>query len=511
MRIRKFEHTLDPTTQKRLHILSTCVFTAMAIATILISLWTHRLAGFTFPNPWNDEPWMLWGAVSFMEHNTPFSDFLNYDRPIFAFPVYGVTLGVLFKITGFSFSIARWVSWICTIVAYLALLRIIRRQPFSLIAAGVASLFFLGASTVVAGNMARPEAFVLLLSSIAFSLLADQKYWKGLAVSACCGLFHVAGIFFFLGAIGTVVVGVLRRHPVPRPSRSDWIMIAAVSLIVLAHMAVILAHWDYYVMDTRATVQVDAPGNAISRVFCSPMTPWYASAVLLAIFFLWKSPSLLPWVAFGGIAVLIPGLRLQMWYSIYLQMGFLMLTTALPLAAWMLVTHLSPPQSPLGQIIRTSTYFIPLFFLLVFCYRNGWITGPNHYPEKLEWGWGMKFDKSDYMQPADIKAIANALKPYANQPRIYRIYFMPDADALFCYGHLPTNVIPYQAIWTSSPADLFLFRKSRHYPNWWRTQYVEAAARRKNIALDHPFFSREGTEFWYLFDSTSTPVQPVTP
>ena len=507
MRIWEF----NSTTQKRLQTSSTFIFWTIAIVTISISLWTHQLAGFTFPNPWNDEPWLLWGSVSFMENNSPFSEYLNFDRPVFAFPVYGITLGLLFKLTGFSFALARWISWGCTMVAYLALLRIIRRFPFSLVAVGIASLFFLGSSTVVAGNMARPEAFVLLLSSIAYLLLADQKYWKGLAVSAGCGLFHVAGIFFFLGAIGTVAMCSFRQRSFPLPSRSDWIVITISSLIVLAHVAIILTHWQYYWMDTKATVQVDPLGNAFSRLFFSPMTPWYVGAVLLAAVFLWKAPHDLPWIAFGGICLLIPGIRLQMWYSIYLQMGFLMFAISLPLATWMIMTHLLPFQTHLWRLIRTSAYFTTLFLLLVYSYRNGWITGPNHYPQKLEWGWGMKFDKADYMQPADISAIANALQPYASHSRIYRIYFMPDADALFCYGHLPTNVIPYQAIWTSTPADLFLFRLSRHYPDWWRTQYVEAAAHRKNISLDQPFYSRDGTESWYLFDATVKPAMIINP
>ncbi|MDR0993541.1 MAG: hypothetical protein LBN38_03100 [Verrucomicrobiota bacterium] len=153
----------------------------------------------------------------------------------------------------------------------------------------------------------------------------------------------------------------------------------------------------------------------------------------------------------------------------------------------------------------SAAYLIALSLLLVFCYRDGRITGPNHYPQKLEWGWGMKFDEADYMQAADIEAIEQALRPYATQTKTYRIMFMPDADALFCYGRFPSNVVPYQPIWTDIPPDLFLFRQSRHYPDWWRTQYVEAAALRYQITLDQPFYSRDGTEAWYLID----PAQPL--
>lgn len=486
------------------------LFWSIGLGTILVSLWVHRLAGFTFPNPWNDEPWMLWGAVSFMEKCTPFSEYLNYARPIFAFPAYGVALGTLFKFTGFSFALARWTSWIGTMLAYLAVLRIARRQPFAPVAALVASLFFLGASAVIAGNMARPEAFVLLLAASAFCLLAEGQVWKGLAVSAGCGIFHVVGVFFFLGAAGTVAASALRERRLPRPARADWVFVAGAAVLVLAHFAVIATHWNYYLTDTRATVQVDSPGNSIARIFSSNMTPWYAVAVALGLFFLWKDPRRLPWIAFGGIGLLIPGLREQMWYDVYLQMGFLMLALALPLAGWLVVSMALRrwPAIParFGQLARAAAYFALLGGMLLVCYRNGRITGPNHYPQKLEWGWGMRFDAADYMQPADVAAIAKALEPYANQPRTYRIYFMPDADALFIQGRFPANVIPYQAIWTDIAPDLFLFRRSRHFPDWWRIQYVEKAAQRFGLHLDQPFHSRDGTESWYLVDASAHPA-----
>jgi hypothetical protein len=330
---------IEPSRRKPLDAWLNALFWAIALCTLLISCWAHRLAGFTFPNPWNDEPWMLWGAIFFLQHNTPFSDFINLERPVFAFPAYGTALGLLFKATGVSFSLARWTSWVGTMLAYLALLRIVRRHPFPRIAAGTVSLFFLGSAAVIAGNMVRPEAVVLMLAAVSFSLLTDRKDWKGLALSACCGIFHIAGLFFFLAAFGTVVARALRLHRFPpRPRLTDWLFIAAIATLILLHGAVILTHWDVYLLDTLTNVQVDNPSNAVGRLLFSPMTPWYAMAAGLALFFFWRNPDHLPWIAFGGACLLIPAFRLQMWYDIYRQMGLMMMTLTIPLLAWEIST-----------------------------------------------------------------------------------------------------------------------------------------------------------------------------
>ena len=160
-------------------------------------------------------------------------------------------------------------------------------------------------------------------------------------------------------------------------------------------------------------------------------------------------------------------------------------------------------------MVGTAAYFATLFLLLLMCRRHDWITGPNHYPRKLNWGWGMQLSNLAYMQPADLQAIADALKPYGARPGIFRVFFMPEADGLFLHGRLPPNVIPYQPVNTAIRPDLFVFRQSRHYPDWWRTQYVEGRAREYGLVLEQPFHTRDGTEAWYLLESGPRPPAPT--
>ena len=489
---------------------SRLAFCLVAATTVAISLWVHAKAGFTFPNPWNDESWMLWGAISFMENNTPFSEYLNFERPVFAFPSFAVAMGMVFKVLGFSFALARWISWAFTMGAYLCVLRMVRRLDYPLIAAASASLFFLGASTVVAGNMVRPEALVLFLGAGSFALLTGERPWKALAISSCCGIFHTAGLIFFLGIVATAAALSLRNRRCPsRPSRSDvWIAGAALA-ILSAHAFVIASHWQFYLMDIRATVQVDPPGGAFSRIFASAMTPWYSAAAILGLICLWMKPDRIPWIAFGCVCLLIPSIRLQMWYDVYRQMGFMMLTVSLPMVAGDLAAFLArrffPSARSIWLVARTAAFLVALALMLRLCRQHDWITGPNNYPQKLQWGWGMRFDDRPYIMASDIDAIAKALQPYASSNKTIRLFSMPEADALFFWDRLPDNVVPYQAVWSQQKPDLFLFRGSSHYPDWWRKQYVEKHALKYGIPWDHPFLVRNGTELWVLHD----PLKPV--
>ena len=486
----------------------------IAAVTASISFWVHLKAGFTFPNPWNDESWMLWGSISFLENNSPFSEYLNFERPVFAFPSFAVAMGLVFKVFGFSFALARWISWALTMGAYFCVLRMVSKLTFPLISAAASSLFFLGAAVVVAGNMVRPEALVLFLGALSFAVLDHSRPWKALAVASCCGIFHTTGLLFFIGISATATALLLRDRRRPsRPTRSDcWVAAVALAILV-AHASVIASHWHYYLMDIRATVQVDPPGGAFSRIFASSMTPWFSVAAILGIANLWLKPARIPWIAFGCVCLLIPSVRLQMWYDVYRQMGFMVLALALPTAAADLAAFFAGRIAPKSRSIvrgaRWVAFLLPLALMLRFCQRHDWITGPNNYPQKLQWGWGMRFDDRPYIFASDIDAIENALRPYAGSGKTLRLFSMPEADALFFRDRLPDNVIPYQAVWSQTKPDLFLFRASRHYPDWWRTQYVEKHAKRFGISWDRPFHERDGTEFWVLHDP-SLPVPSLT-
>ena len=93
-------------------------------------LFSHHQLGFKYPMPWPDEGSFLWQAISFQENNTLFATELNPDRPVFWMPPgYMVWSGFLFKITGFSFVFARFLSSAYVFGALMCLGGIVSRFP----------------------------------------------------------------------------------------------------------------------------------------------------------------------------------------------------------------------------------------------------------------------------------------------------------------------------------------------------------------------------------------------
>jgi hypothetical protein len=201
-------------------------------------------------------------------------------------------------------------------------------------------------------------------------------------------------------------------------------------------------------------------------------------------------------------------LRPQMWYEVYNQMAFLWLTLLIPWALVLVVgaglsrwwTHLA---SSMMIILLLLVFGVACLPMLKLCYAHGFITGPNHYPMKLGWGWGMRMDAAPYITETDIEAVVAEIEHHVADGKPYRVFFMPEADGLFFYGRLPTNAIPYQGVRTTVRGDMAVFRMSRHPPEWWTDQHV-----RRHLTIYggegiKPFYERDGTESWILIPPPS--------
>jgi len=245
-------------------------------------------------------------------------------------------------------------------------------------------------------------------------------------------------------------------------------------------------------------------GNTVwERVFLSNKTPWLAMFGVLAVVGFWKDRQLLVPALLGGAALSTMLLRPQMWYEIYNQMAFMWITLLIP---WTLVSGggavLSHRKKILAKGMRTTillaVFVVGSLPMLKICYGHGFITGPNHYPAKLGWGWGMRMDSSPYITEKDIKRVLLEIESYATGDKKYRVFFMPEGDALFFYGRMPSNTIPYQGVRTDVMGDLAVFRLSRHQPPWLRDQHVMKSLDIYGGTDIEPFYGRDGTEKWIL-------------
>jgi len=473
----------------------------IAAATLLVSAYAHIKAGYTLPIPWNDEPWYAWSSISLAEHNTFFSESLNPERVLPLVPMFQVPLAMVFKMAGFSFALTRWISWGWMALAYLGVLFLIRSRPLPLISAAVASLFFLGATSVVAGNMCRPEAMVWAFAVWTFVLVDREQWWKALSLAAIGAWVHQIGMVFFAGMLFLFMERALKSKGHIRPGRSDWAFMA-LAAVALAGQALFIWHfWTWFWADFGEASKEPVKQTLGVRIFFSNKTPWLAVYAGLFGVSLWRFRRLLVPVAIGGCAYVSMLVRPQMWYEIYNQMSFMWLALTIPWALYWATEGafkiwITPMRPGLRSSLMIVAFAAGLLPMLKMGYAHGFVTGPHNYPAKLGWGWGMQMDPHPYITEQDIQAVSKEIEKYAADGNKHRVFFMPEGDALFFHGRMPSNTIPYQGVYTEVKGDLAVFRLSRHQPKWMRDQHVMKYLRIYGGEGLEPFYERDGTEKW---------------
>ncbi len=475
----------------------------LAIGTILVSAYAHLQAGFTLPNPWNDEPWFLWSAISMAENGTYFSESLNPDRVVLMSILYQAPLALLFKLTGFSFSLARWVSWGYLMVSYAGILVLVSRRPFPLISAAVGSLFYLGASAVVAGNMCRPEAMVWAIVVWSFVAADRGHYWRAMALSGVAVLVHQVAIVFFAAHLWIYLVRMVESRKWIGPARGDGFVMAVAGGCLALYLSFLAVHFQTSLADLQEAAGEPFKQTLWERFFLSNKTPWLMGLGGLLGLSHWRFKRLsLPVVLAGG-AFCVMLVRPQMWYEVYNQMAFMWLTLILP---WLAVLMVEAGMERRGwrafsgvrTAILLAVYLAGVLPMLKLCYGHGFITGPRHYPAKLGWGSGMQMDPAPYITEQDIRTVLAEIKRHVADDRKYRVFFMPEGDALFFHGRMPSNAVPYQGVRTRVRGDMAVFRLSRHPPAWWTEQYVRKWLAEYGGGGIAPFYGRDGTEQWIL-------------
>ncbi|MBQ7251570.1 MAG: hypothetical protein IJS32_03100 [Kiritimatiellae bacterium] len=466
----------------------------LLVGALTVSAYTHWRAGFTFPSPWNDEPWFLWTSVELCDTGHWASPSLRPDAPLVLSPLFALANAGLYKLFGIGLGVSRWFSWVCMALAGLAIMDMSRRRPWPWLSAFVVSLFLLGADSVIAGNMARPEAMIWMLATWGFALLDRGKTGQGLLLVALAINLHILGIVFFSGALCIAGVQSFDRIRAKRPwttREKCWIALAAVtaSALVLYNAS----RFDSTVF--TAATQEDT-SSIWRRLGISYRWFWLAIGGVAWLHCAFRKRDHLCCLSLALLGLLPLVLRSQMWYAVYEQQGFGMLLLSLSWVAGDLFRGGFP------RIARFASAAVAVG-MLVFAYRFGWITGPRNYPEKLQWGWGMTIEKTPpvYLSQEDKNAILGEISRHLDgRPRPVRVFFCPEADGLFFHGILPDGVIPYQGVRTDVMGDMAVFRFSRHMPEWARNQHVRKLLTAYDGGEVFPFRTRDGTESWLFVD-----------
>ena len=468
----------------------------LPIAVLAVSGWVHHVAGLTFPVPWDDEAIFVYPAAAVGESNQLQTDSLNAARPVFYHsPAYPIAMGLFFKIAPAGLPAGRWFSWLLLALAYLAGLGMVRRLDSRIFAEIVLSLFFLGAPTAIAGNVARPEALILGLCLAGYWMKLKQRFWAAAALLLLGCLVHPAAWFLAVAA----TVGHLReegwRCPLPAKRDWPWLVLAAGCFLALAAYVGSRWHWVWSDLQVSFGFLHQTWGQRLATL----KSPWTAipAAVVLALpcaTFRMRRP-LFSLSTLATALWFLPVYRPEMWYSVYT-------TFAYALAAVVLVEiaacHLPGAVRRFGQPVVMGAVLLGAFIL-------GYLPDPRHYPDYLWWRHMTIRPQPAYLCATDVEAVANALRAQPVAPGAGRVQFYPNGDGTLFLGRLPEPWIPYYPSFTDVSPTAIVFHQTRlAYPSF--PPLIAAAMEAHGVDLARPVHVRDETEKWYVWFAAPEPT-----
>ena len=495
---------LSPSQHKLLSQLSRWSYGLILVAVLAVSFHVHRRAGLTLPNPWNDEPRDLWAAKTWAETGRFMAPELNPDRPVVLYGGgYAATVGLFMRAFGYTLETARWLSWLGLAGAWIATARLLRRLPGSPLLLGLAGLFFLGPAHVVAGNMARPEALVLLIVTLGYGFLLKDQPLKAIFLCGLGVIVHPNALYFLLGTlIYVATMPSLWRRLWP-PTRGDWIAIVACSISVLLSAAMIWSIWEWFYQDFFVVaLTVNLKYDPLAKL--ADFRWWLAlmGGLFLAARLLRQRSAI--WMLYGLAALLISLMGGEMWYDVYKMTGFMALLTGGPVVLFQIGERLGQRWKgrPLGTACIGAGLLGAALGLLAMghlSYRHGFIAGPRHYPQKLSWGWGMTMADPGvpYVTAEDKRIVAELALKIAGDHPAPLIEFPVTGDSFLFTEALPKPAIAFRRIDTEIPSQVEVYHLSRYIPAWVQKVILRDMAAR-NISESTPDYERDGTERWYV-------------
>jgi hypothetical protein len=467
--------------------------------TIALSANAHKVAGLTLPLPWDDEAAFIWPAVSFMEHGTLRSDYLNPERPIMWMPPgYVLLLGIIFRATGYSLEFARWLSWIFTIAGYCAAVALLWRHPLRLISIGLCSALWLGGTFVSIGNIARMDSLTFATALCGYLLITRNLPYMGLALLCINILIHPNGVYFLTVAIGYGLI--IYRTTWPHIKRSEIVALSIASVLIMLYGAYVLQNKAAFMQDMAMQFGRKGDRNPILHLMTGTNL-WYFSALsIVSLYFAARRSPLLLYVGLTAACFSVSRIGMEMWYEVFAEFSFVMMSIGcLWFARYIFM------KSRLHVAIVYALVCILTFPVLLFHYRNGFIPGPRNWPAKLTWGWGMRTETEiPYFTELDFCSVQSAVEKML--PRTdhipARVAFQPSGDGLLFYDAWKDKAHVYAPHFTSIPADIHVVRESRYTPSWQQSRsqdYVNAVPKHA-----HSLIVRDETEKWHIYLTTSS-------
>ena len=483
------------------------VWWGLALALLLGSYLAHlSTLGLHFPTPWPDEGSFLWPAIAVQEHSTLLAPQLNPERPVMWMPPgYMILQGLIFKLTGFSFSWARTLSALYLCGALVCLAGLLGRLRLRWAHLALVAVFLHSPGVLLAGNTARMEPLVLLLGLGGCLLVQRRMIYLGLCVVALAPLVHPNGVFFGLAGLLLAAPIVWREPRRLRPARLELVALALVLACWGAYGLHVAQHWDSFLADMR--MQVDSKLR---------IDQWTGGAGRRAL----DPVRLIPDLLLLGAALYARRYRLALWPLIAVAaalqaLGLLMVgwmyelyaATGLLLASVVTLEVLGHASSRLPWM-RPAPRAVAAVIVLTLA-----LGGANQQllARDLAFTGAVAKAASDvdvhsgpaYFTPTDRRAIAAYLRTLEASPRPLTVQFLPWSDALLVPELQTARVRFLQPTMYERPSDVCIIHRSRRIPKTLVDSIGLRVTFREKVPVEPKNWpsiqERDGTERWIVY------------
>ena len=432
---------------------------------------------------------------------------LNPDQPSMLYGGgYAAAVGLFMRAFGYSLETARHFSWLCLAGAWSLTALVLARWPWRPLWLALSGLYFLAPVHVVAANVARPEALVLLVATLGYWRLLNGAPLQAIFLCGLGVIVHPNALYFLLGVLGYVALLPDLWRRLWRPTRADGVVMALCVVPVLLSGWMILRIWEHWFGFFRLQLEYNVTYGPVEKLVVFRW--WLAGAAggALAARAL-RLPAAI-WLVYGTMALLAALMGGEMWYEVYKLTGLMTLLAGWPIVLWQTGRWLGArwPGRPLGRAgaaIGGVAAAACLLALMDMNFRHGFLVGPRNYPQKLSWGVVMADPGVPYVTADDKRIVADlALRAAGDHPAPV-VEFPATGDSFLFIDALPPPAMPRFAVLTEARSQVIVFHLSRYLPPM-LTQRVRGQLARWNIDEAQPDYERDGTEKWYV-----RPVPPV--
>lgn len=337
-------------------------------------------------------------------------------------PGYMVLLGLVFKAAGFSFLLARDISWLGTVAAMTGILVLFKGFRLRALVIVLACPFMLGTHFVLAGNIARMDSLLLAIAAWGFVLLGRGNLLAGLALLAAAMLVHPNALYF-LGA-GTCWAACQFHRQRLSPRRWEWIPALAAAVLWMLYGLLAWRHSDAFLQDMAYQFSRKSGRSWTETMTLTRAVPLALLAGTAAAGLLLRLRTLLP-LLFAAACLVIQVMGNELWYQFFFCAGL-----AVTLAVLLETVHagLSALHGLPDWTRRTATGGL-LVSILAGSLFLGVIPNPRNYPASLDNGLLRIPNKVRYHRPEDTAILLRTLQEMGTGPET-PVIFRPSAVAL---------------------------------------------------------------------------------